>query len=260
MRYEREVTLTDFWHPPAASAKNADERARYDGDVGTGRDYRADTWLGMSLTECRDLPARGWPAGVDAALRLLDAPDVATVGNSRLRRRWSYDDGESIDYERLLDGRPFWCEPFRAPGGIGGRIVRLLVFSGGCADVSARSIAWRVYAAVRYVDTLEAAGYRVEIDTVFNSKRVFTNGKGHRLTVHVKRAEDPVDLSQLAAVLSAGAFRWTCFHWKHAAPYTLSRGYGRSIDVPAVEDGTVYLPETVKTDWQARDWLRTHAE
>ena len=205
--HTQELSLADFWTPPTPPPVNRDKWQR---DTVNGFERRA-SWGGMTLAETQALPQRGWPAGVDAALRLIEAPDLATVGASRLRRRWSPDDGETLDVARFYQGLPCWQQPYRAPGGSGGRIKTLVAHAGANCNLSADAIAWKAYAAVRYVDAMEAAGFRVAVDVSFATRHSYRDGKGWHCLVHVKEPDDPVDLSQLAAVLSAAAFRWYGF-------------------------------------------------
>jgi len=242
----QELTLSEFWHPAPPSTRNAGEWARYG--------YDPD-WLGMPQDECLALPARGWPAGVEAALRLLQSPELAAVGNSRLRRRWSDDDGETVDYARALDGMPCWVQPYRAPGGSGGRIKTLVAHAGGNCGIGADSIAWKAYAAVRYVDAMESAGYRVTVDVSCAAARCYRLGHGWHALVHVKAPDDPVDLSQLAAVLSAAAYRWFGFAWKAAADKTLYGGWGKNCDLRPADPEAVYLPAEVQSRTSAQRWL-----
>ena len=106
--HTQELALPDFWNPPTPPPVNRDKWQR-----DTVEDFERDSsWGGMSKAECLALPQRGWPAGVDAALRLLNEPELATVGAARLRRRWSADDGETLDVARFYAGLPCWQEPF----------------------------------------------------------------------------------------------------------------------------------------------------
>lgn len=249
--HTQDLTLTDFWQPPAAAPRNAQQFSAYT------EEHRCEEsdWYGMERPEVIALPARGWPAGVDAALRLLTAPELAAVGNSRLRRRWSEDDGETLDYARALDGMPCWVQPYRAPGGSGGRIKTLVAHAGGNAGMTADEIAWKAYAAVRYVDAMESAGYRVAVDVSCAARDCYYDGSGWHALVHVKAPDDPVDLSQLAAVLSAAAYRWYGFAWKAVVNAYVNSGWGTNYDLRPDDPEVVYLPAEVKSRDSAQRWL-----
>lgn len=215
------LSLSDFWRTPKAGCKaNSRERTL------TIRNM-PDSWIGMPKAERADLPSKGWPAGVEKALALLQDTGIAP-GQSRLARRWDWEDGETLDYARLLDGMAPWQRFKRTAGGTGGRIVTLAVMCGMAARFDPETMAWRAYAAVRAADDLESAGYRVEILAVFQVVNLARSGPDQNLEVRVtvKRAEDPLDLSQLAAVLSPAAFRDTFFRWIESMPYAVKSSYG----------------------------------
>ena len=255
--HTQELALADFWHPPTPPPVNRDKWQR-DTVNGFGR---RRSWGGMSLADTQALPQRGWPAGVDAALRLIEAPDLATVGASRLRRRWSHDDGEILDVARFYEGLPYWQQPYRAPGGSGGRIKTLVAHGGANCHVSADAIAWKAYAAVRYVDAMENAGYRVAVDVSFAARNAYRQPDPERgmfrwgswqCLVHVKQPDEPVDLSQLAAILSAAAFRWYGFTWEACCDWPLESCRGKDIDKRPDDPAAVYLPAEVADRHSAR--------
>ena len=99
-----------------------------------------DNWFGMPVEDAKCLSATGWPEGVEKALELLEDPELDALGNSRLRRRWSDDTGETLDVARFYDGLPCYQQPYRAPGGAGGRILRLVAHAGACARSSSPQV------------------------------------------------------------------------------------------------------------------------
>ena len=246
----QELTLAEFYNPPNPPEVN---RAENDHSLLTF-DREAD-WGGMSKAETMDLPGRGWPAGVDAALRLLDEPELAAAGAAKLVNAWNDDDGETLDVARFFDGLPCWQAPHKTPGKNGGRIITLVIHGGANARTTADQIAWKAYAAVRYVDAMEAAGYRVAVDMSYAAERAYADGTGWTCTVHVKDPDQPVDLSQIAAVLSAAAFRWYGFTWEACHTARLSEGRGKNYDLAPEDDRAVYLPARVKSRLAAQDWL-----
>ncbi len=247
---KQDLTLRQFWTPPTPPEVNRAQNDRSQRDFGNDAD-----WGGMSKADTLALPARGWADGVSAALRLLESPELAAVGNTRLQRRWSADDGETLDVARCLDGLPCWAQPVRAPGGSGGRILTLVVHAGGNCNLTADQIAWKAYAAVRWVDAMESAGYRVAVDASFAARHAFADGSGWECTVHVKQPDDPVDLSQLAAVLSAAAFRWYGFTWEACENRELRGNRGADHDKRPDDPAAVYLPAHVTDHASAQSWL-----
>jgi len=241
-----ELSLREFYSPPPTFYPALRDEIGH-------RGRNEHKWMGMSLTEARALPQRGWPAGVQAARRLLDAATVDAPRSAKLARKWSADDGETLDVARLLDGLPPYRMAYRAPGGSSGRIVRLVVNAAANAKTTAESLAWTAYAAIRAIDSLEEAGYRVEVVMCYPVERVWY-GVGYRLLVTVKRAEDPLDISQIAAALSPAAFRVFMFEWQDSVPrvgLTPGRGYADNHS----EDGALSLP-SVRSRYEAQEWLR----
>ena len=130
--------------------------------------------------------------------------------------------------------------------------------------MTADAIAWKAYAAVRYVDAMEAVGYRVAVDVSFSVRSAYrqqdTKQRMSRLLgwdclVHVKEPDDPVDLSQLAAVLSAAAFRWYGFTWEACCEWPLESCRGKDIDKRPDDPAAVYLPADVADRASAQRWL-----
>lgn len=246
--HSNELTLSEFYNPPAPWIGNATEWGR------SVRDHGEDqSWYGMDCATIAALPEKGWQEGATRAMELLDAPEIEQ-GATRLARRWNEDDGEELDAQRALDGLPCWRQAYRAPGGNAGRIVTLIAHAGGNAVLDADEIAWKAYAIVRYVDAMESAGFRVALDVQFCAKEAY-GPTGWLCTVHVKAAEDAVDLSQIAAALSAGAFRYYGFSWESAVESEHEPGRGKDYDLRPDELGVMYLPAEVISERTAREWL-----
>jgi len=212
----------------------------------------------MSQDVMDALPAQGWSEGVDKALALLEDTGIG-AGATHMARRWSHDDGERFDVERHYAGLAPWQAYHRTAGGTNGRIVPIVAVMGTPGGVTAQTIAWRVYAAVKAIDMLEDAGYRVELTAAYLTLDMFTLRRdAWELWVRVKEADDPVDLSQIAAVLSAAAHRWYGWAWKAAEPDTISDGFGR-VPIHAkptdVEPGTIILGRDVDSRETAQAWL-----
>ena len=78
--HTHDLTLAQFWHPPTPPAVN---RRKWQRDTVDGFERRA-SWGGMAKADTLALPQRGWPDGVDAALRLMQEPELHEVGASGL--------------------------------------------------------------------------------------------------------------------------------------------------------------------------------
>ena len=104
---------------------------------------------------------------------------------------------------------------------------------------------------------MESAGFRVAVDLSFAARGAFADGSGWACTVHVKQPDDPVDLSQIAAVLSAAAFRWYGFTWEACSPKTLTSGRGGDHDLYPDDPAAVYMPAHVQDRHSAQRWLES---
>ena len=253
-----DISLTQFWAPP--EPKNP-------ANAGTLSQYRQRhrgamceaEWYGMGQNDIDSLPCQGWPEGVDKALALLEDSGIA-AGATQMARRWSHDDGERFDVERYYAGLAPWQAYHRTAGGTNGRIVRLVVMAGAPWTVKAEQIAWRAFAATKAIDQLEECGYRVELVAAYACHGVFAADKTRsapwELRVTVKEADEPVDLSQVAAVLSPAATRYYCFAWIVAEQERIGRYFGKwSNDTTETEGGDVLLPQTVDSHASAQTWL-----
>jgi hypothetical protein len=171
-------------------------------------------WLGLD----------GGPAEMMAAISHGHAPGVAMVEEMlaeipanltpptdlRRRRVWG-DAGCTVDMQRVYGGqldRAFQRtrrQSSRAP-----KVVRLVVALNAHSGTDARNFAWRGVAALALAQRLTSAGYGVEIVGTMHGANVYANGSAKNLavTVTVKPASAPVDLSTLSAVVTLlGFFR-----------------------------------------------------
>ena len=81
---------------------------------------------------------------------------------------------------------------------------------------------------------------------------------GWECLVTAKAPQDPLDLSQIAAVLSAAAFRWHAFTWEATVDKPLRSGRGHDTERRRPDDpNTVYLPGTVRDRASTQRWLET---
>ena len=254
------LSLTQFWTTPEVGCKaNAKIREHYTRPVDVDNP-RVSTWFGMTDRERADLPCRGWPEGVQKAQALLQDTGIAP-GAASLARRWNWEDGETLDYGRLLDDLAPWQEFKRTAGCCGGRILTLAIMCGDNAGCPASEMAWRAYATVRAVDDLENAGYRVELLAIFQTMQCTPNRRDnleHR--VLVKAAEEPLDLSQIAAIISPAATRDYWFRQIEAYPKPIRDGYGTgpkgAEPLEPIQDA-IMVDRNVKDETSANAFLAT---
>ena len=256
------LSLSEFWATPNVGCPANDmirkeNRREHPTDPGNPV---SSSWYGMTDRERVDLASRGWPEGVEKAQALIQDTGIAP-GAASLARRWDWEDGESIDYARLLDDLAPWQRFKRTAGGTGGRILTLAIMCGDNGGCPASAMAWRAYATVRAVDDLESAGYRVEILAIFQARECTPNRRDnleHR--VLVKAADDPLDLSQIAAIISPAATRDYWFRHIEAYSKPIRDGYGcgpkDAQPLEPIEDA-IMLNRKVRDQSSATEFLAT---
>jgi hypothetical protein len=128
-------------------------------------------------------------------------------------------------------------------------IVRLVVCRNGSASYSAKDFLNYGAAVLSYIEGLEAAGFRVEIEMAFVGQYSDGSCSKHYMGVIVKRAEDHLELDKLAFCLTHVAmFRRLGFAVKESTPGVWeqlggSYGYGRNPE-PGIdtEPGQIIIP------------------
>lgn len=125
-------------------------------------------------------------------------------------------------------------------------IVRLVVQRGGSSAYSAEEFMNYGAAVLSYIEGLEAANFRVEIEVAFAAKIPPID---HYLSVIVKRAEEPMEMDRLAYVLTHPAFfRRIAFAVKESTPgvaehlNTQAYGFSRSPREDEVDPKQIIVP------------------
>jgi len=193
---------------------------------------RDGSWCaGVDLDEAHDMARTGgiWE---DGARDLMDAKlEVDAVQNRATVFADDYDvTGHTLDVGEYLAGNPtHWIgesdeEPEQQP------ILRVCVHIGRRANIPAKSVMLRGAAVLSVVDSLEAAGRRVELYALWGNK---SNGHEAFFETCVKKAEDHWSPSSVAFSLCHPAFSRRLM-FRMAEGYEeisrLSRGFGNSID------------------------------
>lgn len=128
-------------------------------------------------------------------------------------------------------------------------IVRLVVCRNGSSAYGAAEFMNYGAAVLSYIEGLENAGFRVEIEMAFCGQYSRGNQSRHYIGVLIKRAEEPLEIDKLAFCLTHVAmFRRICFAVKESTPGVseqlgYSYGYGRNPE-PGLdtEPGQIILP------------------
>jgi hypothetical protein len=129
-------------------------------------------------------------------------------------------------------------------------IIRLVVLRNGTASYTAKHLTSYGAVALSYIEGLESAGFRVEVEIGFSDDF----GHGHELTknhtaVIVKRSQDPLDIDKMAFCLThAAMWRRLCWGVWESSPDVeakLPHGYGRTRETePGIdtEPSQIILP------------------
>ena len=125
-------------------------------------------------------------------------------------------------------------------------IVRLVVQRGGSSAYSGEEFMNYGAAVLSYIEGLEAACFRVEIEVAFAAKIPPVD---HYLSVIVKRAEEPMEMDRLAYVLTHPAFfRRIAFAVKESTPGIAEHlnlqayGFSRSPEPSEVDPSQIIVP------------------
>lgn len=166
-------------------------------------------WYGglTSPAEADTLAIKGWPEGtakVQAAMRGLSTPTPESV---RRVMQWSDVDGEA-NSDRYLAGEDRFLRRSQRANRRGPRTIALWAEIGGNWERTAEQLLWSAVQACALVDTLENAGYRVEVNAVWPGARVTTSRQPANVIIRVKEALDHLRTDNVVAMLGhAGLLR-----------------------------------------------------
>lgn len=201
-------------------------------------EHRPAAWIGADPAE---IAARRftWPEGV---AQLNQLPELHQHrAHTKRAKRWSEDDGDTMDMERYHDGRPFLRQRYRAETGTkaGGRVQRIRINTAEGANTKAAAMLWKSYAAARIIDALESRGTRCEVVIVCSTRNAYTAGaRNYHAEITIKRPAQPLNL---AAITTA------------AAPWMLRRHILDHIRAQPDDKGTGGAPRPMPTDPAALD-------
>lgn len=171
-----------------------------------------------------------WPEGMKVYSDMMEKfrhVEFDKPKNIRRVPRWSEDDGDDLDIDRLRSGAPYWRQMHRdhRPGPQSVTIVTDICAHYG---VQHHNILWRGAAAVTLSTLLESAGYRVELWAGQNNNKLYRNGDDGAQLVCYKRCEEPLDVSSLINGVSGWYFRSLGFagFWLHPELTPDYPGYG----------------------------------
>jgi hypothetical protein len=170
-------------------------------------------WLGApSFAVLKERLTKGWSEGVDRLMKIA-LRDFETV--SIRRRRIRSDQGDEVDMQAVWRGdmSRAWTRTRRQSRAGGVRTVTIVCNLGGSAGTTSNELFWRGASALRLADALTTAGYNVAIIGGEVGEKTGTD-KDIQLGqfIEIKAADQPLDLSALAAITCmAGFFRTALF-------------------------------------------------
>lgn len=198
----------------------------------------------MSFEELKRFWYGGWPEGVEKMRAALDRVEVPETRDIRRRGRWS-DVGEDLSTDKLYSGA--WDNAWRTSrrrAVIAPVRVRIVVEigseCGACGRIAhdaeiqpADALFWKGAAACALSESLEAAGYGVEVVLVAASTRIPDGRTGAGtigLAVTAKAFDGPLDVALMAATSASPSLfrRGYLLHSLRAYPAFDRLGGGRA--------------------------------
>ena len=241
----------DNWYDYVAFAEN--------GETGmdlTERESRLsgnDRWYGgATFEETMELARNGWQAGTDQLNNHIKSFEN-TLPSQRVRLETVMDiTGPGVlDFGRWATGHPeAWMiqQETEVHDPHAGNIIRIVYNISASSGVSTREMMDKGATIVGFIDLLERAGKRVELDLVAGIKA--RNGRTSvRTQVRVKEANTPVDIERIAfAIAHPASFRRIVFSLLEMAPALarkdcgiyLFKGYGMPEDWEVAD--AFYIP------------------
>ena len=206
-------------------------------------DYDPQHWFGVaSRREALAIIAgSGWAEGVRRVydkLGTLTGLNIEGARSIKRRGEWAAD-GDDLDLDRLRSGQLdiAWRRRRRQKRTQPGGVVRLINDMCAACDENADDIFWAGAATLYLADTLEEAGYRVEIVTANRCGHQWRDGTTEGLiSITLKDSQEPVSPDQVAATLCFAAFyRTVGFHAALTTDQVCTGHWGYVKDLTAEE-------------------------
>lgn len=224
---------------PMASSQDSRSTSGFHGDWSGARNW----------AQALDMARNGWPQG-RARIEQISSAVFAKTGSLIRKDDIRYDvTGSAVDIGAYLSGQPecftVWEETDEYREGKG-KVVKIVVNAAASSGVTPEVLFLRGACVVALADSLERAGRRVEIHLVMNSS-------GAEYRVLIKRADQPVQLDQLAfSIASPAAFRRVGFAVMERWPSEVQSQVGYSYGMPHTSEmqGDIILPSAGYSDIQ----------
>jgi hypothetical protein len=235
--------------------QNVDELlAAADKGWNAGRKYRecrdgGSSWVGRKFTGgwqgVKDAVSGLWEEGLDVVQQMIYEIDrerhtLPAPKDRRRRRRFSEDNGDDVDHDRLRSGQgDFWSETKRTRVA-GPQFITLIVNTATFSYRKADEILWRGAVAICLADLLEKEGYRVEVWAVDYCERMYSYDDRSLQATRVKEASVPLDIPSITNTVSGWFYRTVRFQALERDRTPLS-GYGSPRDISADSFGVKEL-------------------
>jgi len=155
----------------------------------------------------------GYTPGIEKLQEIEDM--FPELGSSKFKYKWNDIDGDTMDIERLYEGKQFLKERVRDKGNQNGKFVDMYVMVGENAFVSPEEMLYKAFAAVTIADYLENLSYKVRIYAVESGKNT---GYYHdkpidylSIEILVKDYTEPINKSLLLNIFSPWFLRYWLF-------------------------------------------------
>jgi len=161
---------------------------------------------------------RPWAEGafiINEFVQKLQAIELPNLFSHRRQVMFNDEDGDEVDYDRLISGEPMWRKAERELA-TGPTQVTVFVDVSASGSVSGENIFWRGAAAVALVSLLEKKGYSVELWMTdggqFLAKTCRVNRNCRTLeAVCLKRGSDTLDIMGICNSLGGWFYRTVIF-------------------------------------------------
>ena len=238
----REYSLAEYLDAATAKGPSPENESHGEAKIQRGEDpdgWRVQ-WRGGTLQEARTL--RSWPAGREKMNRInLDGAKLPAPVSIRRVRRWG-EDGDEFSRDRFDAGRLDCWKTRCRQRTVSGSTIRVTIEL--CANwrKTPEQLMWSGLAAAKLADKLEHAGYRVEIAVTASNSDLDRHGYRCVEIIHVKRAEDPLNLDALLmAVAHPLFFRFVVFSSWLRYPVRCSPCLGYPADTPTGLRGDIHI-------------------
>lgn len=226
-------------------------------------------WYGPSFEHCLDIFESGkWIEGAERLNKLASGLALPKAKSVR-RRRTRGDFGNELDIHRVYSGQldRAWDKTVRDKTKTGTRQITIACSVANNVSVDAGAFFWRGAAALKLADSLEDAGYRVQIIAYEGCRGLdeYREDDYYFSAIRLKPFESMLDKTALAASLClAGFFRIRIFELRAKIKEVkfVSQGLGccehhipPAEHLDASENAIITIPGDLSSEGEARRWL-----